>query len=177
MNRLTLVTPSREHEAEAIAYVREFAEHGSHVHGAGGLTDYLENYGGWLDKLRADLDYDNIPPDRVPAHTFFAVRREDGRIVGMTNIRHRLNDFLLREGGHIGYSVRPTERRRGYATEMLSLALEHCADLGIGRVLVTCDKSNIASARVIQKNGGLLENEVATSELAEVLQRYWIEVG
>lgn len=73
--------------------------------------------------------------------------------------------------------MRPTERRRGYATEMLSLALEHCADLGIGRVLVTCDKSNIASARVIQKNGGLLENEVATSELAEVLQRYWIEVG
>ena len=90
----------------------------------------------------------------------------------MIDIRHRLNEYLLQFGGNIGYSVRPSQRRKGYATEMLALALEECRKLGIDRALVTCDKTNIGSAKTIQKNGGVLENEVLEGD--RITQRYWI---
>ena len=90
----------------------------------------------------------------------------------MIDIRHRLNEYLLQFGGNIGYSVRPSQRRKGYATEMLALALEECRKLGLDRALVTCDKSNIGSAKTIQKNGGVLENEVLEGD--RITQRYWI---
>lgn len=90
----------------------------------------------------------------------------------MINIRHRLNEYLLQFGGNIGYSVRPSQRRKSYATEMLALALEECRKLGLNRALVTCDKTNIGSAKTIQKNGGVLENEVLEGD--RITQRYWI---
>lgn len=90
----------------------------------------------------------------------------------MIDIRHRLNEYLLQFGGNIGYSVRPSQRRKGYATEMLALALEECRKLGLDRALVTCDKTNIGSAKTIQKNGGVLENEVLEGD--RITQRYWI---
>lgn len=92
----------------------------------------------------------------------------------MIQIRLALNDYLLQTGGHIGYSVYPDERGKGYATEMLALALKLCPELGLGRVLVTCDAANIASAKVIQANGGVLENEVAHDSI--ITQRYWISL-
>jgi predicted acetyltransferase len=90
----------------------------------------------------------------VPANTYFLVRTADDKIIGMINIRHKLNDFLFREAGHIGYSIRPTERNKGYATLMLSLGLEKCKELSIDRVLVTCDRKNPASARAFKKIKG-----------------------
>ena len=94
----------------------------------------------------------------------------------MIDIRHRLNEGLLRFGGNIGYSVRPCCRRQGYATQMLALALEECRKMQMQEVLVTCNKENIGSAKTIQKNGGVLENEVAGKENGEdrITQRYWI---
>ena len=91
------------------------------------------------------------------------------------NIRHYLNEALLKEGGHIGDGIRPSERRKGYATEMIRLALIECRKLGIDRVLMTCEKNNIGSAKSILKNGGVLENEFVNSEGC-VEQRYWIRV-
>lgn len=91
---------------------------------------------------------------------------------GSIDIRHRLNEYLLQFGGNIGYSVRPSQRRKGYATEMLALALEECRKWGLNRALVTCDKTNIGSAKTIQKNGGVLENEVLEGD--RITQRYWI---
>lgn len=88
------------------------------------------------------------------------------------NIRHDLNDYLLKYGGHIGDGIRPSERRKGYATEMIRLALEECRKLGLTRVLVTRDKNNIGSAKSIIRNGGILENEVL--EKGVIKQRYWI---
>ena len=89
-------------------------------------------------------------------------------------IRHFLNERLLNYGGHIGDSVRPSERRKGYATEQIRLALEKCKELGIDNVLMDCDKSNIGSAKSIQKNGGILENEIYLEN--ELVQRYWISL-
>ena len=93
-------------------------------------------------------------------------------MVGAVNIRHDLNDYLLKYGGHIGDGIRPSERRKGYATEMIRLALEECRELGLTRVLMTCDKNNIGSAKSIIRNGGILENEVLGE--GSIKQRYWI---
>ena len=97
----------------------------------------------------------------------------DSKIVGTINIRYKLNDYLLRIGGHIGYGIRPSERCKGYATKMLALALEKCRELGIDKALVTCDKDNLGSAKTIINNGGVLENEYTESD-GNIVQRYWI---
>lgn len=90
----------------------------------------------------------------------------------MIDIRHRLNDYLKNFGGHIGYSIRKSERQKGYATEMLALALKECEKLNLSKVLITCDKENVASAKTMINNGAVLENEV--SEGNRITQRYWI---
>lgn len=108
----------------------------------------------------------------VPSSTFFCLDEERNIMVGAVNIRHELNEALLLNGGHIGDGVRPSERRKGIATAMIRLALEECRKLGIGRVLMVCDKDNIGSAKSIIKNGGVLENEVEVDGIIE--QRYWI---
>ena len=95
-------------------------------------------------------------------------------IVGAVNIRHYLNESLLLNGGHIGDGVRPSERRKGIATGMISLALEECRKLGIEKVLMVCDKDNIGSAKSIVNNGGVLENEIVVDGVVE--QRYWIDI-
>lgn len=159
--RMSFVFPTREYEAEARAYLQEFLDCHSEINGAGGLDRFLKNstYEAWLEKLLADLDIANIPAGRVPAWTYFYVRENDGKIVGTIHIRSALNDFLRREGGHIGYSVRPTERRKGYATRMLREALEFCGSIGLREVLLACDRRNAASAGVIRNCGGILEAE------------------
>ena len=110
----------------------------------------------------------------VPDSTVFCQDEERNRIVGAVNIRHYLNEALLLNGGHIGDGVRPSERRKGIATQMIALALEECRKLGIEKVLMVCDKENIASAKSIQKNGGILENEVEVDGVVE--QRFWIDL-
>jgi predicted acetyltransferase len=112
----------------------------------------------------------------VPATTFWAYDDERNIIVGAVNIRHRLNDELLKNGGHIGDGVRPSERKKGYATSMIGLALEECKKLNIHRVLMVCYKDNVGSAKSIINNGGVLENEIAYDD-GTVDQRYWIELG
>ena len=109
----------------------------------------------------------------VPDSTYFLLDVDRNRLLGAINIRHYLNDYLLKFGGHIGDGIRPSERGKGYATEMVRLALIECKKLGIDKVLMVCDKSNIASAKTIIKNGGVLENEII-DENNKVNQRYWI---
>ena len=118
----------------------------------------------------------NEPKDgKVPDSVYFLLDVERNILIGAVNIRHCLNDYLLKYGGHIGDGVRPSERRKGYATEMIRLALMECRKLGINRVLFVCDKTNIGSAKSILKNGGVLENEFV-DENGKIKQRYWIEV-
>lgn len=110
----------------------------------------------------------------VPDTTLFCLDKDRNIFVGAVNIRHYLNDELLKAGGHIGGGIRPSERRKGYATAMIALALEECKKLGISRVLMCCGKDNIASAKSIIRNGGVLENEV--EEEGHIEQRYWIRL-
>lgn len=173
MTEFKLVTPVKKYEKSAFEYIREFLEYNSEINGTGGLNRY-DNYDEWLQKLERDLYIPNIPEGRVPANTYFFVRTADNKIIGMINIRHKLNDFLFNEGGHIGYSIRPLERKKGYGTFMLKLGLEKCRELKLDKVLVTCDKENVGSAKVIQNNKGILENEAYSETFSAVVQRYWI---
>ena len=110
----------------------------------------------------------------VPDETFMLIRKSDNKLIGMCNIRLRLNERLLSHGGHIGQGIRPTERRKGYASYQLYCALKFCDEIGIDRALVTCDKNNIGSAKTIQNCYGILENEI--QEETRITQRYWIDV-
>lgn len=123
---------------------------------------YLEN----LERKVAEGGY-------VPDSTFFALDIERNIFVGAVNIRHYLSEYLLKHGGHIGDGVRPSERRKGFATEIIRLALEECKKLGIDRVLMVCNKNNIGSSKSIINNGGVLENEIYDGE---IMQRYWIDI-
>ena len=129
-----------------------------------------------------DFDYylENLeitaPEDgKVPDSVFFLLDVERDILLGAVNIRHCLNDYLLQYAGHIGDGIRPSERRKGYATEMIRLSLIECKKLGINRVLMVCDKTNIGSARSIIKNGGVLENEFVDDQ-GKTKQRYWINL-
>ena len=125
---------------------------------------YLENL-----EIREEQD------GRVPDSTYFCLDLDQNIFVGAVNIRHYLNESLLFSGGHIGDGIRPSQRRKGYATAMLRLALEKCRELGIRRVLMTCDRDNIGSAKSIRANGGILESEFLNEE-GVVEQRYWIDL-
>ena len=128
----------------------------------------------YLEVLRHCARGEHLPPGHVASTFLFAF---DGpRIVGRVSIRHELNEFLLRAGGHIGYVVVREFRRRGYATAMLRQSLEIAGrDFGIGRVLLTCDDDNLGSIRTIEKNGGVLENVVTGPDLVKPKRRYWID--
>lgn len=126
-----------------------------------------------FDAYLASLEVVDETDGLVPDSTFFCLDTERNILVGAVNIRHYLNEGLLRNGGHIGDGVRPSERRKGIATRMIGLALEECKKLGIQQVLMVCDKNNIGSAKSIMANGGIMENEIVVNGVTE--QRYWIE--
>lgn len=175
---MKLVFPNIRYKDKAIAYINEFYEYQSDINGSGALDRFLNEstYEAWLEKVLADIDIANVEKPKVPALTYFYVREDDDKIVGMVNIRIALNDFLREEGGHIGYSIRPTERRKHYGTEMLKDALKVCETIGIREVLVSCDKSNIASAKVIQNSNGVLDAEFYSEAFGEVIQRYVVSI-
>lgn len=123
---MRFVFPSLEYKEKAIEYIEEFYQYGSEINGSGSLNRFLKEatYEEWIEKVIRDMDVANIRVGKVPALTYFYVREEDGKILGMANLRLSLNDFLKTEGGHIGYSIRPTERRKHYGTAMLHDALK-----------------------------------------------------
>lgn len=154
MEKFYFENPGISRKEDAIDYIREFLEYGSEINGAGGLHRFLDDYEGWLKKL--DLDYIQVPnEERVPGRTYFLVRESDSRIVGMINIRLALNERLSHYGGHIGYSIRPTERGKGYNNINLYLGLKVCRKYGIERIFMDADLENPASWKTMEAFGGV----------------------
>ncbi|MFQ9923265.1 MAG: GNAT family N-acetyltransferase [Beduini sp.] len=172
MSEAVLEFPSMKHKDMIKAYQEEtFAAGEFYINGDGGCHQN-EDYQDWLEKAKNYHLGVQLPDGYVPATTYFLVG--ENKILGTINIRHRLNEGLLKSGGHIGYSVAPSERKKGYATTMLKMGLMICHDLGIDRVLVTCNKENIASRKTIEKCGGQLENEYYDEDELQTYLRFWI---
>ena len=153
MERLYFEVPGIGRKDDAIAYINEFYEYKSDINGVGGLHRFLDNYEGWLEKLEAD--YVRVPgEEKVPARTYFLVRESDRRIVGMINIRTVLNERLSKYGGHIGYSIRPTERGKGYNKINLYLGLKVLDRCRVRTAFLDADLDNPASWRTMEALGG-----------------------
>ncbi len=173
--KLKLVFPTKEYKSKVENYLNEFFENGEmELYGDGGL-DEIKDFYKWLEIIENDLSKETLE-DRCKATFFLVIRKSDNKIVGNMQIRHYLTDNLLLNGGHIGESVRPSERNKGYATEMIRLALKECKKLGINRVLMVCDENNIYSKKSIIKNGGILENKIL-EENGKYTERYWISLN
>jgi predicted acetyltransferase len=168
----SLVRPSVAYAESWAAAVREFAEDGTAMNGSG-LWHLDDPLAAGIEQVVADLrrmesrEHAN-PPVRVPCTYFWIV--EGDEFVGYLAMRHELNEWLLEEGGHIGYSVRPSRRRQGHASRALALALDEARAIGLDRVLVTADEDNRASWRAIEANAGTLEDSRAGK------RRYWIRL-
>ena len=170
-NAIILVKPSEQHKEAVLAYKQEFIQSNDSMDGAASLGD-AASFEEWLQRVHDEEGEEALPEGYVPASQYLAIRKADNKLVGMVNIRHRLDDGLLVHGGHIGYSVPKSERRKGYATEILRQALAICKQMGIDKALLTCNKDNIGSAKVIMANGGVLQDEIVHED--RTTQRYWI---
>ena len=136
----------------------------------------VDDFAAHVQRLRDQSRGIGLPEGHVPGSTYWLVRDGDGVMLGISNLRHRLTPKLEDHGGHIGYGIRPSERRKGYGTLILKLTMEKARALGLTRVLITCDPENVGSARIIQKNGGVLESESWSEQAKRVTSRYWIEL-
>ena len=170
---MKLIEPTAEYYLQIQEYRQEFLDSGDSMDGTDGLRR-MEDPKKWVDHCYLSKNPDNVPKGRVPATQYIFVREEDNKIVGMLQIRHFLNDYLEKFGGHIGYSVVPSERRKGYASQMLKTALPKCKELGIDKVLITCIDDNEGSRKTILANGGIYESTVYEPDEKVSLERYWI---
>ena len=176
---LILVFPTMEYETQAKELINETIQldndNPDKWAGFSRLQEF-DNYEEWLQTIINELDPSKLAPGRVTATTYFTVRESDNKIVGIINIRHELNDYLRTFGGHIGYSIRPTERKKGYGKRQLRLGLDKCEYLNIKNVLITCREENIGSAKTIESCNGELENMIFNDEKNENFKRYWINL-
>ena len=173
MDKIILVKPDLSYADEIIKYKEESLAESPIINGSAGL-DRFSSIEDWLEELKKRSSEDTVPKGLVPSSTYLAVREKDNYIVGMIDIRHYLNEYLTQVGGNIGYGVRKTERNKGYAKQMLKLALEKCKELKIKKVLITCDEDNIASEKVILSANAKLED--IRNVDGENKKRFWIDL-
>lgn len=175
MEKFYLEKPSKERKEEALAYIQEFIDSNSRIHGVGSLNRYLDSYESWLNMIEENWDRE-ITEKLVPSHTYFLIRKEDNKIVGMTDIRLALTDTLKTYGGNIGLSIRPSEQKKGYGKINLYLALKVCDLYNLKEVMADCDKTNTASAHTIKSLGGNLTKEAYNEISSSIVQDYWLNV-
>lgn len=165
-----LIEPTEALNSELLAMAEEYRAGGDER-----FREVLEDFSGYMRQVSFYAAGVNLPPDHVRSDTFFLARGET--IIGRSALRHQLTPALEHEGGHIGYDIRPSARRRGYGTFILALTLEKARSLGLERALLTCDTDNIASARIIEKNGGALAGRVVSQRSGRLISQYWIELS
>lgn len=174
--RIKLITPTKEYNEQVMRLKKICLENNESFDGCAGLEE-CNTYEEWLDfDNRLSKKYGE---SYAPSDVYLAIRKSDNKLVGIIDLRKKLTDFLLNYGGNIGYTVIQDERRKGYATEMLRHLLTKCKAFDMQKVLLTCDKENIASAKIIIANGGVLENEVKDDvnlSKSGIIQRYWISL-
>ena len=174
-----LEEPTIERKKDAIDYISEFLKYESDINGTGLLDKYLkeESYENWLIYLSKVQNKDYAYSiNFVPNRTFFLIREKDNKIVGMINIRLELNEKLKNSGGHIGYSIRPTERRKGYNKINLYLGMQEAQKLGLDRVMLDCDVNNLGSDRTLKALGGVLERTEVDPADGILTNVYWFDV-
>jgi len=173
---LELIAPTTRLHAAWLAARDEWGR-GVHQDGAGlrpqDEPDTPDGFARWVRRLTNEEDT-RIPPAREWVHCTYRWMVEDDRVLGAIALRHGLNHFLINVGGHIGYSVRPSERRRGLATWALGLTLDEARKLGLTRVLITCRVTNVASAKTIEKAGGVFQDIRGAGN--DEVRRYWIKL-
>jgi predicted acetyltransferase len=167
---IRLIEPTVNFKEDFYALAEEFTAEGDDRY-----RDVITNFESFIQQCANEAAGLNLAPERVPQSTFWLVRN-DRRILACSRVRHVLNAYLKEEVGQIGYDVRPSERRRGYGTQILRLTLDKARDIGLKRILITADTSNIGSWRVIEKNGGMLWSEAVSRETKELLRKYWMEL-
>lgn len=174
MDDIRLMPPTEAYMEQLIDYRTRFMESQEDSGGCGMLLE-CDTIAEWLRTTRAMTDPATCPKDMVPSDCYMAIRQSDDRLVGMIDLRHHIDHPILGTwGGHIGYSVHPAYRRKGYATRMLQLNLDNARKLGLQRVMVTCDDGNIGSEKTILNNGGVYEKSVPVD--GRMVKRFWIEL-
>ena len=167
---VALVYPAAKHKEAAAAYKQAYIDSGEQwINGSNGFMK-ADSYEEWL-RIITNARTQGQPGQPENCSTYFMFVGDI--LTGTIQVRHEISEGMLKFGGHIGYGIRPSARRQGYGGKMLALALARCRELGMTRVLITCDKGNIASAKTAMKNGGVLENELV-AENGTVVQRYWV---
>lgn len=174
---MQLIKPSVEYKDSFLEMVREFqADPDAHFYeGMNGLTveDIEANFDEYIEKLHKNALGQDLPEGYVPSSVFWLV--DQGEVAGHVSVRHELSPKLLAYGGHIGYGIRPKYRGKGYGTKILELALKESKQLNIKKILVMCDKNNLSSKRIIEKNGGIFEGESTKPDSDDkIILRYWI---
>ena len=170
MPSIQLMRPSLSYAAEIAAFRRELLDTGSDFAGCGSLYD-CPSAEAWIRMVEANEMA--CAEGGVTSNSYIAVRMSDGKVVGIIDLRHHIDHPILSVwGGHIGYTVRPSERRKGYAKEMLRQNLQHCRDRGLQKVLIVCNADNIASEKTITANGGVLEKEITVD--GRLMKRFWV---
>ena len=171
---MTLIKPSIVFESEFLSMAEEFQAAGEERYQRR-LALIRNDFPTYIRSLEDAYRGIGLKPGYVPGTTFWLVRNET-QIIGESSLRHWLTLSLEHEGGHIGYAIRPSERRKGYGTRILALTLEKAGDLGLNRVLLTCDTDNIGSACIIEKNGGKLASQGISNNSGKPISRYWIDL-
>lgn len=173
MHQIRLLKPTKNLKNEYLDFYLEWKESGEN------MVPWVigkdpEDFEGMISWLSDNENGKNLPDGWVSDSTFWLVSKEN-RVLGVVNIRHKLTEFLSSRGGHIGYGIRPSERRKGYATKLLELSLEQAKKIGINNVLVVCDEINHASEKTIINNGGVPDSNFI-EENGNVIKRYWIHI-
>lgn len=171
--QLTLIAPTIKYKHQFLAMGAEFLEEG--LPSSWRYEDCKKDFQWYVLCRKLNSKGKSLPKSWVPWNEYWLLRSDD-TLVGVSSLRHYLNEYLRNIAGHIGYQIMPSERKKGYGTEILRLTLQKAAQKKINPVLITCDEDNVGSIKIIEKNGGIFENTYFQDGMRAAKRRYWIHI-